>query len=69
MRSPKFKVVEVNDRQLQVWRSENFNTPNILPEDVTYPFLEFEIRKSDVEDLTCLLLEKTPVNSHAFYPI
>lgn len=50
-----FKAVEVNERQVQIWRSHNAKIERIHPTKVTYPELMFELRKSELLELVRLL--------------
>ena len=60
MQPPMFKVIRVNDKQIQVWRSENARIEGIHPDKITYPNLLFELRVDQIQDLASLMMEKAP---------
>lgn len=53
--NPLFKIIEPNEKQIQVWQSNNAGLEGINPDKVTYPYLLFEIQKSKINELICLL--------------
>ena len=50
-----FKIVEPNEKQIQVWQSNNARLEGINPDKITYPHLLFEIQKKNVDELIRLL--------------